>query len=600
MLRTLGIFLCLAFFSAIPLILRGQIGDQAIDEDPEYFNLSYPGWQDSILLVAGDHNYPPYEFLNQDGNPDGFTIGIVKAVAEVMNLNIQIELMPWREVREAVKNRQIDVVTGMYKTTERDRIVDFSIPHFISSYSLFVRKKLKDSNFADLRNKVVLVQEGDLAHDFMVKRYPETRIITFTDLGDVFIALSEGMGDCAFHSRLQGLRFLESNGILNVTDIGKALIQEKYCLAVPEGEAELLAILNEGLSIIKTNGTYDGIYEKWFGVYEDETLHWDDVMRYTLWIVLPLLVLTLVFIVWSYTLKKQVRKSTFELKNELKYRQAIQYQLEQTEKQLRDQNKQLLQRNERIASMNEELGAAKSLAEKNDYLKTAFLANMSHEIRTPMNSIIGFCELLEIEAEDCSIQKYTGIISQSAHRLMHLLDDIIDISKIESGVIGFSISQIRLKTLIIELFDQYSLAAKNKGVELVLESDPSCADYKLTTDPHRLMQVISNFLSNALKHTETGRVVLGCAREEGHIKFWVADTGRGIPNEDLPHIFERFYQANNHQCGGTGLGLAIAKSIVDYFGGEIGVKSKMNKGSLFWFTHPLDSPRKESDENHYQ
>jgi signal transduction histidine kinase len=583
-------FIVILLFSATILFGTksfGQIVDQAAEENPNIEGWSYPVWQDSVLHVTGDYNFKPYEFLNEQGQPDGFTVNIIKAIADVMKLKIDIELKPWVDVRRQVEQGEVDLVTGMYFTHERNKKVDFSIPHFISSYSLFIRKGTVAPELDELEGKVVLVQNGDLGHDYLLAKYPDTRMIVFQDLGDVFEALSEGVGDCAFHSRLQGLRYLTDNEITNVKDSGKAMIQKKYCIAVPEGHAEMLAIINEGLSIIKTNGTYDRIYDEWFGVYEKQVVSWQDVLKYLLWIIVPLLLLILVFVIWSYTLRQQVRKRTSELNIELEHRQAIQKQLEQIQKQLQEQNNELLQQNDRIASMNTELRIAKARAEENDNLKTTFLANMSHENRTPLNSIKGFCELMEIEALDPVMQKYTSIISQSAQRLLRLLDDIIDISKIESGVLGFSISHTYLKPLLKELFDNYQITARNKGLELVMESDPVCEDLRLKTDPNRLMQVFSNFLSNALKHTEKGRIVVGCRKEKYYMRFWVTDTGHGIPEDDLPHVFERFYQAGNHQAGGTGLGLAIARRIVDHLKGEIGVESRENEGTTFWFTHPL-------------
>lgn len=160
--------------------------------------------------------------------------------------------------------------------------------------------------------------------------------------------------------------------------------------------------------------------------------------------------------------------------------------------------------------------------------------------------------------------------------------------RLKVGLLVFLFPMFVLKFLISELTDQYRYIAENKGVKFVLATDEACKNLVVNTDASRLVQVLNNFLSNAIKHTETGSITLGCRMEKNHLRFWVADTGRGIPREDLPHVFERFYQAGNHHAGGTGLGLAIARSIVEYLGGEIEVESQEGKGSRFGFTHPLD------------
>ncbi|MFW6044077.1 MAG: transporter substrate-binding domain-containing protein, partial [Marinilabiliaceae bacterium] len=534
-------------------------------------------------------DYPPFEFINDRGEPDGFTVEITRAIAEVMELDAQIELMPWHHVREDIEEGNADVVTGMYRTSEREEKVDFTIPHFIGTYSVFVRNDSEIDSLEDIKDKVILVQEGDLAHDYVRENNLGREIVTTTDFSELLPRLSEGEADCAILARLQGTSFLQSNDINNVRESGVTVLQRKYCMAVAEGNPELLAVLNEGLNIIKINGTYDEIYEKWFGVYEEQSFTWQDALSYFLWIGAPLLLIVLASLAWSYTLNKQIRKKTRDLKIELRKRREVQEKLEESQSQLEKQNQQLLHQNTQIALMNEDLIKAKGRAEENDRLKTAFLANMSHEIRTPMNAIIGFCGLLEADDDEIRKGEYTQVISQSAYRLLHLLNDIIDISKIESGQIDISLQKTELRKILDELKQHFEVQCRQKGIEFVFHPDKEHPSLWLTTDEHRLDQVLKNLLSNAVKHTSSGFIELSYQVEADLVRFRVKDTGNGIHPDEVMHVFDRFYQGRKNQSGGTGLGLAISKSIIENLGGEIGVESKPGRGSTFWFTHPLTS-----------
>ncbi|MFO7999599.1 MAG: transporter substrate-binding domain-containing protein [Marinilabilia sp.] len=581
-------FVCLSFvlLFGIEIIYSQEV--DLNDEDPYLNELIYPEWQDSVLTVTGDYNYPPYEFINEEGEPDGFTVDIVKAVAEVMNLKTEINLQSWTDVRYAIENGKVDMVTGMYKTPARERKIDFTIPHFISSYSVFVREDSPIKLTEEIHDKVILVQKEDLGHDYVVENNMGKNIITYPDVEDPFIKLSEGVGDCVVHSRLQGIRVIEEYGLDNVRNLGTALVQQKYCMAVPEGRQSLLAVLNEGLSIIKTNGTYDRIYQEWFGVYVDDARSWQEVLNTFLWILAPLLIIALVAVLWSYSLKKQVRKKTLELKRELKKRREIQRKLEESQKQLKAQNRRLVDQNRQIGVMNKELFYAKEVAEQNDRFKTAFLANMSHEIRTPMNAIIGFCELIDVNSDELERQRYAEIISQSAQRLLHLLNDIIDISKIESGQMEINKKQVDIQPLMNELAIFYEIQARQKGIKVVFKPATGHEDLKINTDEHRIAQVLKNFLSNGVKHTNDGTIELGYdVIKDKKVRFWVKDSGCGLTQGELSQVFERFYQGKENKDGGTGLGLAIAKSIVEHLDGEIGVESEPGTGSTFWFTHPL-------------
>ena len=226
---------------------------------------------------------------------------------------------------------------------------------------------------------------------------------------------------------------------------------------------------------------------------------------------------------------------------------------------------------------------ARDKAEELDRLKSAFLANMSHEIRTPLNAIVGFSSLLAETDSRNERQEYIKIVQENNELLLQLISDILDLSKIEAGTFNFVYTNVDVNETCAEIIKSMSMKV-SKGVELIFEEPfPECYIY---TDKNRFTQVISNFINNALKFTQQGSITLGYEQvSHQKIKFYVRDTGMGIPEEKQKSVFERFVKLNTF-VQGTGLGLSICKSIVSQMGGEIGVDSTEGIGSCFWFTHP--------------
>ena len=224
-------------------------------------------------------------------------------------------------------------------------------------------------------------------------------------------------------------------------------------------------------------------------------------------------------------------------------------------------------------------------AERSNQLKSAFLANMSHEIRTPLNAILGFSRIIaETENAEERLQYY-DIVEKNNMRLQELINEILDLSKIESGMMEFNYAPVSLYTLCEDVKNTYSFRCQ-PGVELVFEeSDPSLV---ISTDRNRLFQVFSNLIGNATKFTAKGSISFGYKLTEKEIVFHIADTGSGISDDKIDKIFDRFIMANN-QVQGTGLGLSISKIIVEKLGGKIAVQSKMETGTTFTFIVPYIS-----------
>ena len=227
---------------------------------------------------------------------------------------------------------------------------------------------------------------------------------------------------------------------------------------------------------------------------------------------------------------------------------------------------------------------AKEKAEEADRLKSAFLANMSHEIRTPLNAIVGFSSLLE-EAEDAEEKHlYATIIEENNKLLLQLISDILDLSKIEAGTFDIIPDQVDAQQLCNELLQSMQVRATEQ-VEILLA--PELPELTFTSDKNRLYQVLLNFVTNALKFTSEGSIVIDYRINGNEVRFSVQDTGMGIEPEKQEAIFTRFVKLNNF-IAGTGLGLPICQSIVTQLGGKIGVESEPGKGSCFWFTHPIN------------
>ena len=231
-----------------------------------------------------------------------------------------------------------------------------------------------------------------------------------------------------------------------------------------------------------------------------------------------------------------------------------------------------------------ELIQAKEKAEESDRLKSAFLANMSHEIRTPLNAIVGFSSLLA-ETDEAELRHvYMSLAQENNELLLNLISDILDISKIEAGMIDIVMGRVDVPQLCREVIATFSHKKRDSAVEL--RFDENSPQIVIDADKNRIVQVLSNFLTNALKFTTKGSITLSYTLEdENQVRFCVTDTGKGIPDEQKHEIFNRFVKLDSF-VQGAGLGLSICQSLVNRMGGKIGVESREGEGSCFWFTHP--------------
>ncbi|NPD44779.1 PAS domain S-box protein [Lentimicrobium sp. S6] len=239
-----------------------------------------------------------------------------------------------------------------------------------------------------------------------------------------------------------------------------------------------------------------------------------------------------------------------------------------------------------------ELIQAKEKAEESDQLKSSFLANMSHEIRTPMNGILGFADLLkEPGIEENEREKFLGIIQKSGHRLLSIINDLIDISKIEAEQMEVFNEDTEINKQIEYLYTFFKPEAEKKKIELTCYTALPDMEATIHSDREKIYAILTNLIKNAIKYTKQGKIEFGYIKIENHLEFYVKDTGIGIQHSKLDSIFDRFVQANltnATEYEGAGLGLAITKAYVELLGGNIWLESKVDKGSTFTFTLPIE------------
>jgi signal transduction histidine kinase len=297
--------------------------------------------------------------------------------------------------------------------------------------------------------------------------------------------------------------------------------------------------------------------------------------------------LLLIILVWNVELKRQVKRHTSELTHR---NEENAFLCEKLQQYANDLERRVIQRTEELTEANRDLHEAKEAAEDADRIKSAFLATMSHELRTPLNSIIGFTGILlqglagPLNTEQ---RKQLDMVRTSSRHLLSLINDVLDISKIEAGQLNVACERFDLRASIVKIADSVKPMADKKGLALRVDLAPGVG--VLASDPRRVEQILLNLLNNAIKFTEQGAVTLTADTGPGMLCLTVADTGIGIKPEQLCTLFQPFRQIDtglSRQHEGTGLGLAICRRLAGLLGGEIHAASVWGSGSTFTFTLP--------------
>ncbi|MFH2063651.1 MAG: transporter substrate-binding domain-containing protein [Pseudomonadota bacterium] len=275
------------------------------------------------VIIGGDHNYPPFEYLDENGRPAGFAVELTRAIAREMNMDIRIRLGPWAGMVNGLENGEIDAIQGMFYSPERDRIFDFSQPYLVAHYVSVVRKESGDppETIEALAPNNLVVQDGDVILEFLTKNGLVNRTTVVETQEDVLREIFEGKHDCALVPRISSMVLIQKNGWTNLVLGNQSFFSGKYAYAVPIGKQALLAQFSEGLKVLEENGEYRRIYEQWIGGFEDSAPSPVMILRYVTMVAVPLLTLLSAILIWSWSLRKQVASRTAALQeSEKRYR----------------------------------------------------------------------------------------------------------------------------------------------------------------------------------------------------------------------------------------------------------------------------------------
>jgi hypothetical protein len=504
----------------------------------------------------------------------GFWPGLIQNIAEKEGWAIDYVNGTWAECLARLQNGSIDMMPDVAYSQERALIYDYNNVSVLQDWGLvYAREAGSIVSFEDLNNKTIAVENGSIYTngDFGIMNITSHFNINCTYLvvqsyAQVFALMENGSADAGVVNRFFGAL---NQAEYNVTPTSLIVNPSDLYFAFPKGAAlndYLIERIDADLTAMENDP--DSAYNQLIAQYLNVPVPVKETIpAWLIFLILAVTIVGLVFVAMSIYLRRISNQKTKVIKN-----------LNLMEK--------------RLLTLLGELDKAKDRAEDADRLKSAFLATMSHELRTPLNSIIGFTGILQQEMVgplNDEQKKQLGMVRDSSSHLLNLINDVLDLSKIEAGQMQTMMESIELPALIEKCIQTIQPQAEKKGLATEVEIEPGVG--AITSDQKRVEQIILNLLSNAIKFTEHGKIRVECSINEGQVLVRVIDTGIGIKNEDMEKLFKPFRQidaAITRKYEGTGLGLSICKKFVELLGGKIWVESEWGKGSTFSFTLPVE------------
>ena len=544
---------------------------------------------DRIALRVGVYENMPKIGVSEQGKPQGIFVDLIEAIAEREDWDINYVEGTWAEGLDRLAAGSIDLMPDVAINPEREsRFAFHSEPVLSSWFQIYARRGGGIRSIVDLDGKRVAVLDRSIqqsAFKNLVSGFDlETPLISFPDYLAAFNAVAAGKADAVVANRFYGAALLRDNPI---EDTGIIFNPTRLYFAAPlDVNRSILDALDRHLVRMKSDrsSAYYHSINRWMS--ED--------MRFDLpfWLKSAVVVATsalALFFAWSLSLKRVVAERTRELRLRNLENERLYEMVRQRAGEL---EKRVAERTEELIHANGALLEAKEAAESADRLKSTFLATMSHELRTPLNSIIGFTGILlqglpgPLNDEQ---RKQLGIVRDSSRHLLALINDVLDISKIEAGQMKLCAARFDLRAAIEKIASIVRPLAEKKNLRLLLDVAPEIREWN--ADSRRIEQILLNLANNAIKFTERGEIAVRARIVPDGLRIAVSDTGIGIRPEDFSQLFLPFRQVESglsRRHEGTGLGLVICRRLANLHGGDIQVESELGKGSVFTLCLPPD------------
>ncbi|MBC7961351.1 MAG: transporter substrate-binding domain-containing protein [Steroidobacteraceae bacterium] len=538
-----------------------------------------------VIIVGGDRDYPPYEYIDKNGQPSGYNVELTKAIAEVMGIKVEFRLGGWSEMREALQSGKIDVLQGMSYSEERAGQVDFSLPHAIVNHAVFARRDSPNVNsLAELEGKTVAVHRGGIMHDYLVSQKFGGRLTLTETPADALRQLAAGNTDYAIVAIVPGMYIIRELKLTNLIPAVRNVATQRYCYAVDKGNTELLSRFNEGLAILKKTGQYGLIYNKWLGVLEPQQVDLRTIARYAAVVVVPLTLLLGGFALWSRTLHGQVALRTADLTREIAERRHA-------EEELRLNQQQLLQADKMAA-----LGV--------------LVSGVAHEINNPTGLILLEVPTLKRFQADAAkvleryyrengdfscgglpysrmqeeIPRSLDKLQEAGKRIKRIVDDLKDFARQGDSSCSEIVDLNAVSQAAVRLVEPTIRKATEHFSAEYAEELP-----RILGNTQRIEQVLVNLILNACQALpDTSRAIelsTGHDRERGVVILRLRDEGSGISAENLARLTDPFF-TTKRDMGGTGLGLSVSAGIVKEHGGTLEFDSIPGRETIVTMTLP--------------
>lgn len=504
-----------------------------------------------------DNDFGPIEYLSHDGNKHlGVASSYLELIAQKTGITfVRVPTNVWSQSVEKINARQADMYTCLTQTPSREKVVNFSKPYIIMP-QVFVTKKEVGfiTDIKELYGKKIALVEGYALSETIGKEHPKIETLMVKNITEAFKAVVKGDAYAYMDLLPVASAHIQKNGLSNLKISGISLYRSKFKMALRNDWDERgIEIINKVIDSISEEEK-NAIYNRWISVKYDKTIDYTIVLQ----IAAGFLLIIAGSLFWNRKLSIEIQKR------------------KKMELELIELNKKLLLANHEAQS------ATKA--------KSNFLSNMSHEIRTPMNSILGFAELLDEKIEDAKLKSFIKTIRSAGENLLVLINDILDLSKIESGKLVIVKKATPLKSILEEITTIFALQAEQKGLHVSLAIDQKVPKV-LVVDASRLKEILINLIGNAIKFTDNGFVKIMVELADNttpldtiNLVIKVKDSGIGITQDAQDKIFNMFEQQDNQDArkyGGTGLGLAISKKLALLMDGALTVESDVGKGSTF-------------------